>query len=288
MYCTYCGNEIDNAATICDHCGKSTAENTEFTVETPTQNPVSALFIQVLSSKSFLTATVLFTAATALSFLASVLASGMATLPILNIIIIAALFLLRSRAKNGAAHFEFAGPLKALRVVTIITNVSIWVATVCFLIAGGLFLICGFVLSGSDASLNDISGLVKMDATTSSIFNNLFSDSNASFGIIFTVMAVIFLVVAVFCGILAILIYGRLAKFLKAAVLAAQTGEFGALDFTPARKAAVTHGVFQILFAFPSIIVILSPSGLFAAAAQVLLVISAFAFAKILGNIKKQ
>lgn len=289
MYCTYCGNEIDNAATFCNHCGKPTNEPTaEVSVETPVGNPVAALFGQVLSSKSFLTGTVLFTVATALSFLASIASSGMATIPILNVITIIALFLLRSRANNCVAHFEYAGPLKALRVVTIITNVVIWIAAVCLAVSGGLLLICGNVLSKSGASLDDVSNFVEMDAATEGLLSGLFSNPDASFGMIFTVLAIIFIIVAVVLAIIAILIYGRLSKFLKAAISAANTGEFGELDFSIARKAAITHGVFQIFAAFPTLIVILSPAGVSTAAAEVLLIISAFTFAKILGNIKKQ
>lgn len=288
MYCTYCGNKIDNAATFCDHCGNPTAETNEILASTPVENPVSVLFGQVLGSKSFLTGTVLFTVATALSFLATVASSGMATIPILNVITIIALFLLRSRANNCVAHFEYAGPLKAIRVVTIITNVVIWIAAVCLAVSGGLLLICGNVLSKSGASLDDVSNFVEMDAATEGLLGGLFSNPDASFGMIFTVLAIIFIIVAVVLAIIAILIYGRLAKFLKAAVLAANTGEFGELDFSVARKALVVHGVFLIISSLSSLFSIFTFSWLVTAAAQVLLIISAFTFAKILGNIKKQ
>ena len=288
MYCTYCGNEIDNAATVCDHCGNPTAETNEILASTPVENPVSVLFGQVLGSKSFLTGTVLFTVATALSFLASIASSGMATIPILNVITIIALFLLRSRANNCVAHFEYAGPLKALRVVTVITNVFIWIATVCFAIAGGLFVICSIVLSGSNVTLDEISQFAEFDSATEGLLGGLFSNPNASFGMIFTVLAIIFIIVAVVLGIIAILIYGRLAKFLKAAVLAANTGEFGELDFSVARKALVVHGAFLIISSLSSLFSIFTFSWLVTAAAQVLLIISVFTFAKILGNIKKQ
>ena len=288
MYCTYCGNEIDNAATVCDHCGNPTAETNEILASTPVENPVSVLFGQVLGSKSFLTGTVLFTVATALSFLATVASSGMATIPILNVITIIALFLLRSRANNCVAHFEYAGPLKAIRVVTIITNVVIWIAAVCLAVSGGLLLICGNVLSKSGASLDDVSNFVEMDAATEGLLGGLFSNPDASFGMIFTVLAIIFIIVAVVLAIIAILIFGRLAKFLKAAISAANTGEFGELDFSIARKALVVHGVFLIISSLSLLFSIFTFSWLVAAAAQVLLIISVFTFAKILGNIKKQ
>lgn len=288
MYCTYCGNEIDNAATFCDRCGKPTAETNEILASTPVENPVSVLFGQVLGSKSFLTATVLFTVATALSFLASIASSGMATIPILNVITIIALFLLRSRANNCVAHFEYAGPLKALRVVTVITNVVIWITTVCFAIAGGLFVICSIVLSGSNVTLDEISQFAELDTATEGLLGGLFSNPDASFGMIFTVLAIIFIIVAVVLAIIAILIYGRLAKFLKAAISAANTGEFGELDFVTTRKALVVHGVFIIISSLSSLFSIFTFSWLVNAAAEVLLIISVFTFAKILGNIKKQ
>ena len=141
MFCKFCGCEIADDAQFCTNCGKS-LQWTEAYTDTAAVSPMEEEFISKFSSKIFGIATILLTVATALSFVAGILANDI-SIPIFNIFAIIAFWQLKNKAENQSPLASFASSFKILRIINVIQRVLLWIVVGAFGVSGVLMVAVG-------------------------------------------------------------------------------------------------------------------------------------------------
>lgn len=280
MFCTYCGKEIDNSAEFCTYCGRPTSEPNSVSVEAAAQPMGEALFGGVFEDKTFFTATVFYTIATALSFLANILL-GEIMPPVLNIFVIFALFKINSLYNSGAPLLSFASPIKILRVIVNIIRIVCWVVAGILGVCGAILTFSGFALRGA-ADIADFAFALELDAQSQAILEKITEGLGIGLGLIIGVMGIVFIVIAAALLVLALFMYGSFYKSAKSAENAANTGEILLEKVNATRGWLIASAVIGIISAVFSLGSLAGASGILAIGSEACHIVTYFLFAKLM------
>lgn len=280
MFCTYCGKEIDNSAEFCSFCGRPTNEPDTVSAEAVAQPTGAALLGGVFEDKTFFTATVFYTAATVLSFLANVF-SGEIMPPVLNIFVIYALFKINSLYNSGAPLSSFAAPIKILRVIVNIIRIVSWVVAGILGVCGAILTFSGFALKDA-VDISDFAFALELDGQSQAIFEKITEGLGIGLGVIISCMGIFFILVAVALLVLALFMYGSFYKTAKSAEAAATSGEILIEKANATRKWLVVSAVFGIISAVFSLGLLIDSSGILSICSEICHIITYFLFAKLM------
>ncbi len=247
MFCKFCGCEIEEGALFCTSCGKS-LQWTEGYSDTVAVSPIEEEFISKFSSKNFGIATVLFTVATVLSFLASAV-SGNITIPIFNIFAIIAFWQLKNKAENQSPLASFASSFKILRIINAIQRVFMWIGVGVFGFVGLLMVAIGAsfdeefaaaFIEGFEQGTIDID-LAGFEDVFGAIIDNIF--------VFIIFFGAIFVVAAVVLAVFAATMYSSFVKCAKQYEDTANSGINVITKQKSARGWLITMAVFSIISA---------------------------------------
>lgn len=282
MFCKFCGCEIEEGALFCTSCGKS-LQWTESYTDTVAVSPMEQEFVNKFSSKNFSIATVLFTVATALSFLAGAM-SGNISIPIFNIFAIIAFWQLKNKAENQSPLVSFAAPLKILRILNVIQRIFMWIGV-------GVFGVVGLLMVAIGASFDDEfaaafiegfeQGTVDVDLAG---FEELFGVIADNIFIFIIVIGAIFVVAAIVMAVFAATMYSTFVKCAKQYEDTANSGVNVITKQKSARAWIITMAVFAAISALGTLgsISLLSTAGVLTMAGEICNVVFLCLFANIL------
>lgn len=267
MYCKYCGQLLEDNALFCHACGKQINDTVADAAVSDTE-PVP--FGGKFGDKSFFYATLFFTIAASLSFLANII-SGSVNIPILEIFAIISFWSLHNSARLGNPLVCFVSPLKTLRIIVTINRVLLWIVV-------GVFSVVGFLMTAVGASANQEladafvegfnQGAIEMGGLEG-IFGSTVELLFQNIGLFLIIFGGIFIFVAVIALIFNLTMYKSFYKCALSFEEAAKYGEYNIEKQDSVRKWLT----FNLVFACISIVGQLNVSG----AAQ-LLSVAALAF----------
>lgn len=251
MFCKFCGCEIADDAQFCTNCGKS-LQWTENYTDTVAVSPMEEEFISKFSSKNFGIATILLTVATALSFVAGILANDI-SIPIFNIFAIIAFWQLKNKAENQSPLASFASSFKILRIINVIQRVLLWIVVGAFGVSGVLMVAVGASFDDEFAAsfiegFNE--GAVDLELGG---FENIFGSIADNIFIIIIIMGAVFVILAAVVAIFAATMYGTFVKCAKQYEDTANSGVNVITKQNSARVWLIVMAVFSILSAVGSL-----------------------------------
>lgn len=251
MFCKFCGCEIADDAQFCTNCGKS-LQWTEAYTDTAAVSPMEEEFISKFSSKNFGIATILLTVATALSFVAGILANDI-SIPIFNIFAIIAFWQLKNKAENQSPLASFASSFKILRIINVIQRVLLWIVVGAFGVSGVLMVAVGASFDETFAAsfiegFNE--GAVDLELGG---FENIFGSVTDNIFIIIIIMGAVFVILAAVIAIFAATMYGTFVKCAKQYEDTANSGVNVITKQNSARVWLIVMAVFSILSAVGSL-----------------------------------
>lgn len=251
MFCKFCGCEIADDAQFCTNCGKSLEWTGNYT-DTAAVSPMEEEFISKFSSKNFGIATILLTVATALSFVAGILANDI-SISIFNIFAIIAFWQLKNKAENQRPLASFASSFKILRIINIIMRVLLWIVVGAFGVSGVLMVAVGASFDETFAAsfiegFNE--GAVDLELGG---FENIFGSVTDNIFIIIIIMGAVFVILAAVVAIFAATMYGTFVKCAKQYEDTANSGVNVITKQNSARVWLIVMAVFSILSAVGSL-----------------------------------
>lgn len=251
MFCKFCGCEIADDAQFCTNCGKS-LQWTEAYTDTAAVSPMEEEFISKFSSKNFGIATILLTVATALSFVAGILANDI-SIPIFNIFAIIAFWQLKNKAENQSPLASFASSFKILRIINVIQRVLLWIVVGAFGVSGVLMVAVGASFDETFAAsfiegFNE--GAVDLELGG---FENIFGSVADNIFIIIIIMGAVFVILAAVVAIFAATMYGTFVKCAKQYEDTANSGVNVITKQNSSRVWLIVMAVFSILSAVGSL-----------------------------------
>lgn len=251
MFCKFCGCEIADDAQFCTNCGKS-LQWTEAYTDTAAVSPMEEEFISKFSSKNFGIATILLTVATALSFVAGILANDI-SIPIFNIFAIIAFWQLKNKAENQSPLASFASSFKILRIINIIIRVLLWIVVGAFGVSGVLMVAIGASFDETFAAsfiegFNE--GAVDLELGA---LENIFGSIADNIFIIIIIAGAVFVILAAVVAIFAATMYGTFVKCAKQYEDTANSGVNVITKQNSARVWLIVMAVFSILSAVGSL-----------------------------------
>lgn len=251
MFCKFCGCEIADDAQFCTNCGKS-LQWTEGYTDTVAVSPMEEEFISKFSSKNFGIATILLTVATALSFVAGILANDI-SIPIFNIFAIIAFWQLKNKAENQSPLASFASSFKILRIINVIQRVLLWIVVGAFGVSGVLMVAVGASFDDEFAAsfiegFNE--GAVDLEFGA---LENIFGSVADNIFIIIIIMGAVFVILAAVVAIFAATMYGTFVKCAKQYEDTANSGVNVITKQNSARVWLIVMAVFSILSAVGSL-----------------------------------
>lgn len=251
MFCKFCGCEIADDAQFCTNCGKS-LQWTENYTDTAAVSPMEEEFIGKFSSKNFGIATILLTVATALSFVAGILANDI-SIPIFNIFAIIAFWQLKNKAENQSPLASFASSFKILRIINVIQRVLLWIVVGAFGVSGVLMVAVGasFDETFAESFIEGFNeGAVDLELGG---FENIFGSVTDNIFIIIIIMGAVFVILAAVVAIFAATMYGTFVKCAKQYEDTANSGVNVITKQNSARVWLIVMAVFSILSAVGSL-----------------------------------
>lgn len=251
MFCKFCGCEIADDAQFCTNCGKS-LQWTENYTDTVAVSPMEEEFISKFSSKNFGIATILLTVATALSFVAGILANDI-SIPIFNIFAIIAFWQLKNKAEKQSPLASFASSFKILRIINIIIRVLLWIVVGAFGVSGVLMVAIGASFDETFAAsfiegFNEGAADLELGA-----LENIFGSVADNIFIIIIVAGAVFVILAAVVAIFAATMYGTFVKCAKQYEDTANSGVNVITKQNSARVWLIVMAVFSILSAVDSL-----------------------------------
>lgn len=246
MFCRFCGCEIEEGALFCTGCGKSLEWTAAYEAVTA-EDTVKAKLIDTFSTKRFSAATILFTIATALSFLATLIA-GNITVPIIEIFAIIAFWQLKNAAQSKSPIRTFVGPFKTLRILTVIQRVVLWVIVGVFSVVGLLMVLFGTSFDNEiAASFIEGFGQGLSDFSVSG-FEEIIGYTAENIFLFMIILGAIFVIIAAIVAVFAATMYGSLVKCAKQYENTAATG----VNVVTRQKAARGWLIVMVIFAIIS------------------------------------
>ncbi len=255
MYCKYCGQLLEDNALFCHSCGKQVSDTAADAAVIDTE-PVA--FGGKFGNKPFFYATLFFTIAVSLAFLANAI-TGNVTVPIIEIFAIISFWRIYYHAKNINPLVCFVSPLKTLRVLVTVQRVLLWIVIGVFAVVGLLMMAIGASANGelADAFVEGFNeGAVELYGF-GELFGSVADLLLANIGLFLIVFGAIFVFAAAFVLVLNLTMYKSFLKCAMSYEEAAKYGEYNIEKQDAARKWLIA----SLVFASISIVGQLNVSG---------------------------